>query len=94
MNSTNKPLEIFHHIYSKVRKDENYIPRNYHTIGSFWTVDTWSDGRVGVMLEDEGYTIRIKVPGLLECHTDYKNDMHYVVGSEDDLIELGRIHLP
>ena len=96
MNFINKstPLEIFNNIFQKVRKDENYIPRSYHTIGSFWTVDTWSDGRCQINLEDEGYSKLIIVPGLLRCRTNYKNDITYLDGDENSLMELGRMHLP
>ncbi len=31
---------MFNEIYRFVRKDENFIPRNYQTIGGGWTVDS------------------------------------------------------
>lgn len=56
------PEELFTSIKLLVKTPENYVPRNYETIGGMWTTDTWKLGDVVFLLMDEGYTevIRFK----------------------------------
>lgn len=54
--------EIFYKLYAIIRKPENYVPRDYQTIGGMWTVDTWRKGDVTLKIMDEGYTMIISAP--------------------------------
>ncbi len=51
-------------LISIVRKEENYIPREYSTIGGMWAVDTWKLGNITLQIMDEGYTSVITSPEL------------------------------
>jgi hypothetical protein len=57
-------LYILNAIKRAVRKEENYQPRSYQTVGGMWTVDTWKFEDVIYQLIDEGYTDRIFVKDL------------------------------
>jgi hypothetical protein len=48
--------QLFCQIESIVKRSENYVPRNYQTIGGMWTVDTYRKGEVTYRTMDEGYT--------------------------------------
>ena len=52
-------MEIYKKVYDVLRREENYVPRDYQTIGGMWTVDTWRKGDVTLRIMDEGYTIII-----------------------------------
>lgn len=51
--------ELFIKITQIVKQDENYVPREYQTVGGMWTVDTYKKGDVTVQLMDEGWTLRL-----------------------------------
>lgn len=76
-------------LISLVKKEENYIPRNYQTIGGMWTVDTWKKNDVMVQVMDEGYTTAILAPGL-KIMTGYngKEFFDYELGDESMVDKL------
>lgn len=49
-------IQEFNEKYAEVAKRENYVPRNYETIGGMWTADTYKLNHWTARLEDEGYT--------------------------------------
>lgn len=49
----------FQTLVRKIKQPENYIQRNYKTIGGMWTVDTWHLNGCIYQVMDEGYTQRI-----------------------------------
>ncbi len=68
--------EAFTAIWSQVCAGENYVPRDYQTIGGMWTVDTWKaiiDGvEVTAQQMDEGWTMRLIFP-FGTATRDFKN---------------------
>lgn len=82
-------------IYSKlksiIRTEQNYIPRNYQTIGGMWTVDTYEYKGVKFQLMDEGYSSRIFSPEV-EVLEHWQHDKGTVFefkrGTDKDLSEL------
>jgi hypothetical protein len=71
----------FGKIKDTVKTDENYVPRNFQTIGGMWTVDTWKKGDIIFQLMDEGYTSVIRAPGLKV--TDGYHGIIFQEGGED-----------
>lgn len=47
-----------------VKQKQNYVTRDYKSVGGMWTVDTWKQGSVTVKVMDEGYTTVVCAPGL------------------------------
>lgn len=76
-------MNVFDEIVKIVKKPENYIPRDYQTIGGMWTVDTWIYRGVRVQLMDEGYTTVILAPNIQVRNTLF--NVFYEKGSLDDL---------
>lgn len=72
-------------IFKFIRKDENYIPRNYQTIGGGWTVDSWKYNDITVQLTDEGYGKKIITNNL---NVYYCNNISYYKGNVNDLTNL------
>ena len=54
----------FHRLWSRVAQQNNYVPRDYPTIGGMWTVDRYRLGDIECRLMDEGWTQVICAPGL------------------------------
>jgi hypothetical protein len=77
----------FIEIFSNIRYDENYVPRNYQTIGGMWTVDTWQKNGITIQLEDEGYTKAILTDNL-QVRLNYDNSLSFSKGSVEDLLIL------
>lgn len=83
--------QAFSKVYSTVKQTKNYIPRNYQTVGGFWTVDTYAievnGSKVTAQSMDEGYTDKIiseKVVAFRFCN----GKIDYMKGNLADLIEL------
>ncbi len=72
-------------IISLVKTKDNYVPRDYQTIGGMWTVDTWKIKDITVKLMDEGYTTVLESP-TLKVVTGYngKEYCNFEVGSEEE----------
>lgn len=47
---------IFFELKNQLKEQNNYIPRNYKTIGGMWTVETWQKDNLRLQIMDEGYT--------------------------------------
>jgi hypothetical protein len=77
---------LFYNIIKLVKNRENYVPRNYQTVGGMWTVDTYKLDNVVVQLMDEGYTLRLITEEVIA--TDYANKFEIEKGTEKDLKEL------
>ena len=69
--------KLFNQIEYIVRKSENYVPRNYQTVGGMWTVDTYKKGDVTFQLMDEGYTSVIRTEDVIV--TDGRKDGKQVI---------------
>jgi hypothetical protein len=83
----------FELIKNRIKTDENYIPRNYQSVGGMWTVDTWREGVVEYQVMDEGYTSVISSPTVhVMCLWD-NNGSKFVFrkGTLEDLFELARV---
>lgn len=80
--------EAFSKIYYAISTTDNYVPRNYISIGGFWTVDTWQKNEVTVRLTDEGWTRIILVQDRLHVHEDGNNVLTFYNGTEQDLVKL------
>lgn len=50
---------VFIEIKKIIMTTENYIPRDYQTIGGMWTVDTYKMRDITLQVMDEGWTIKI-----------------------------------
>lgn len=78
-------LAAFKSVEAAIRKPENYVPRNYQTVGGMWTVDTWELGETTFQLMDEGYTSRLHSADL-EVFEQYQYDrgifLNFVKGNE------------
>lgn len=77
----------FSTIREKVKQPENYVPRDYQTIGGMWTVDTWLYEDTKVQVADEGYTTIISTDKVI-VREDYKNDILFDKGGEEELSQL------
>ena len=77
--------EVFNQIRSIVRRKENYVPRNYKTIGGMWTVDTWFFNGVIFQVMDEGYTSCI-FTDTLSC-LNHQREVIFSKGTSKDLEE-------
>jgi hypothetical protein len=78
--------EVFNQIRSIVRKKENYVPRNYKTIGGMWTVDTWFFNGVIFQVMDEGYTSCI-FTDTLSVRINPQDKLIFSKGTSKDLEE-------
>lgn len=72
--------------YLICRKD-NYVPRDYQTIDSMWTVDTWKYKDVTCQRMDEGYTCIIISDNVIATRL-HDDTIKYDKGSGEDLINL------
>lgn len=81
-----KEKTVFNQIENIIRREENYIPRTYKTVGGMWTVDTYKKDDVTLQLMDEGWTTRI----FNEHVTAIDSGGHFKIekGSLNDLEEL------
>lgn len=83
--------KVFNELYARVKTKENYVPRDYQTIGGFWTVDTWVKNNVTAKLMDEGCTRVIMTNDLIVTQQyDYQKRENYLIfekGDEDLLKE-------
>ena len=77
---------IFDKVARVVRQQENYVPRQYKTVGGMWTVDTYKKGNVTLQVMDEGWTTRI----FNEQFSATDSGGHFKIekGSLDDLKSL------
>lgn len=77
-------MEHFNILISLIKRDEFYVPREYQTIGGFWTVDTWERKGVKYQLMDEGYTQVITADGLevVEGYLGGEIGIEYKKGNE------------
>lgn len=80
-----KGQELFSLVRKEVQKEENYIPRDYDTVGGMWTVDTWKKNGVYFNIMDEGYTERIFVSDILEAVRKYDDSIIFYKGDVDTL---------
>jgi hypothetical protein len=91
--STNKEEVEQDHIQlliNLIKKPEFYVPREYQSIGGFWTVDTWERDGVIYLLMDEGYTNVISADGLkvIEGYFNGENYIRYEKGNEQMVKDL------
>lgn len=65
---------IFWKFKDIIQTEENYVPRDYQTIGGMWTVDTYKYKGLTLTMMDEGWTIRIAGEGvdLINRGDDYE----------------------
>ena len=89
MKNKEQIQNAFSKIFWAIRKDENYIPRPYKSIGEMWTVDTWEKDGVRVQLLDEGSTRKI-ISEILVCVENYNGDVSFDKGAENDLFSLSQ----
>lgn len=73
-------------IFKFIQRDDNYVPRNYRTIGGAWTVDSWKYNNIVVQLCDEGYTKKI-ITDDLNVYV-FNDNVVYDKGSKELLISL------
>lgn len=77
--------EKWNAIVKLLKKPENYIPRNYQTIGGMWTVDTYALNGYKFRLEDEGYTqVLLNDSGSFMAILNFKNEISILRGTEQD----------
>lgn len=86
----------FNKIFSTITSNkENYIPRDYQTIGGMWTTDTYKFNGIICRIEDEGCSRTIihleegetkKV--LCKAYQFYDKAVRIDVGTEQDLENL------
>ena len=81
-------LEMINQVKMIVKKDGNYINRDYKTIGGCWTVDTWMYNEVWFQLMDEGYTDRVYLKNKLDVYKNYKDDLFFKKGDINTLKEV------
>lgn len=74
-------MEAFNKVWDAIRKKENYIPRNYQTVGGMWTVDTWRYDNIIIQLMDEGYTQRILTTDL-DVFQNCRNELTFMKGDK------------
>ena len=77
----------FELVYSMVAQDANYQPRPYVTMGGMWTVDTWQRDDVTAQLMDEGWSRRLRAPGL-DVSQSGMNPVQFREGTQQLLQEL------
>lgn len=51
--------KTFYDLKKYIKTEDNYIPRNYKSIGGMWTVDTWKKDNFILQIYDEGATSSI-----------------------------------
>lgn len=71
---------IFNELVAKIKIKENFVPRDYKTIGGMWTVETWQKDDFEVQLMDEGYTLV-----LLKMNDENKVDWKIMRNGQDEL---------
>ena len=84
----NIKLDMFHSIARIVHQVDNYIPRDYKTIGGMWAVDTYKKDGVIFQLLDEGYTERIYVKDKLDVYKYYNDEIEFKKGDVDDIQQV------
>lgn len=82
-------MDSFERIWQRVRQDRNLVPRDYQTMGGMWTVDTWQQGEVSVQLMDEGWTRRIRAPGVDAIQSGL-NEVTFFQGNGEELDRIWR----
>lgn len=83
-------MNAFDTVWTVIRTDENYVPRNFQTVGGMWTVDTWKKDGVTIQLMDEGYTQRIFAEDLdvTQGYKFGKTVLEFKKGNEETLETL------
>lgn len=71
----------FYELAKLIRTKENYVPRNYQTIGGMWTVDTWKLNDITYQVMDEGYTEKIYTD-VVSVIRNYENKLTFEKGNE------------
>lgn len=84
-------LKLFKQITRVVKRSENYVPRDYQTIGGMWTVDTYKVGDITVQLMDEGYTNKLITPTIeaIETGSSFRLERGSLQDFEETLKLLG-----
>jgi hypothetical protein len=72
--------KTFNELVAKIKIKENFVPRDYKTIGGMWTVETWQKDDLKVQLMDEGYTLV-----LLKMNDENKVDWKIMRNGKDEL---------
>ena len=77
-------MSFINELINELKKTENYVPRDYKTIGGMWTTDTWQKNGVKLQVMDEGYTKVIQSEGLkVVIGYNGKDCIRYELGNED-----------
>lgn len=83
---------LFQEVVKSIKVTDNYVPRDFQTMGGAWTRDTWRRGDITVYMEDEGYTTGLMVHRgdalVLHITQTYIRDLEYRVGDEAALRAL------
>ena len=80
-------MNTFDTIFRSIAQKENYVPRNYKTIGGMWTIDTWEKNGIKVQLMDEGWTRKIH-SDCVEVTFNEFSGMVFYKGSLEDLEKI------
>jgi len=95
MTNTTTIETTFNKIFSTITSNkENYIPRDYQTIGGMWTADTYKFNGIICRIEDEGCSRTIiHTEGetntvLCKAYQFYDKAVRIDVGTEQDLENL------
>lgn len=72
---TREYIDQYYRIKNIVQRSENYVPRDYQTIGGKWTTETYKKGDVTLQIMDEGYSARLFTKtNEFDIHETYRND--------------------
>lgn len=72
-------------IVSILKKSENYVPRDYQTIGGMWTADTYALNGYKLRIEDEGYTqVLLNDAATFLAYRNHKDEITFRHGSVED----------
>ena len=80
MSKNELTKKIFDQIVSEIKVNENFVPRDYKTIGGMWTVETWAKEDLKVQVMDEGYTLV-----LLKMSEENKVEWRIIRNYKDEL---------
>ena len=83
---------LFDSVFGYVRREGKHI---HQSIGS-WDSDQWSHPigagcEVVISLEDEVYTLNIRVAGLVNCRKDCNDQLHFTQGSMEGILTTARL---
>lgn len=82
-----KETEAFSMIWNMVKRKENYVPREYQTIGGMWTVDSYKFAGVTAQSMDEGYSSKL-ISEKVVAFRYHNGTIDYMKGNQADLVEL------